>query len=102
MISVPAVKGWGDVHSAINERCVQSNREREVAKRDIAERERERKGIEGAGSQTSKTHSRDGQAVIMNKRQKNRDERKHRCGRQQNPTWRNQAAEVHGEWPDEH
>ena len=38
----------------------------------------------------------------MNKRQKNRDQRKQRCGRQQNPSWRNQSAEVHGKWADKH
>ncbi len=87
MISVPAVKRWGDVHGAIHERSVESNRERKVPERNVAQSERKRQGIEGSGRQSRQSCGYDEEVVIMNKRQKNTEHRKDRRRRQQNSPW---------------
>src|ERR1700678_3446325 len=84
MISVKAVKRRRDVYSAIHERGVESDRERKVLERNVAQGEGERQRIESAGRQSRQSRGKNEETVIMNKRQKNTEHRKDRRSRQQN------------------
>ena len=65
VVSVPAVERWRDIHRAVDKSGIQGNRKGQIAQRNVAERERQRERIEGAGSHPGKHQRGEKQRVAV-------------------------------------
>ncbi len=101
MVSVPAIKRWGDVYGAIDANRVEGDGERKEPKRNISQRKRERKRVEGAGGEPGEHECGNEQGVAMDEGKVDADQRKCRRSKKQNSPWSHQTAEIHGEGADE-
>src|ERR1700747_3344231 len=102
MVSVPAIKGWCDVHGPVNERCGERDRKGKKSKRNIAQGKGKCKGVERTRGEPRQRNGHEEQAVVVDEWKEHADYRKCRCCKEQNSPRSDQTAEIHGEGPDEH
>src|SRR5260370_5214408 len=102
MVTVPAVKGRGNVDRSVHKCRVQGERERKESQWNISERKGECQRVESSAAQSRKCQGRKKQAIVVNHWQDQAQQCETASCNQKHAAGAEQAAKINSKWTDKH